>query len=91
MDIDIKKISKLSRLEIDEADIEKFTNDMYKIVNMVENLPNFDNVDEILDYNYTMKLREDVVETDKFSRDELLKNAPATESGCLVVPKTVKE
>ncbi len=90
MNIDIKHISKLSRLEIEEDKIEKFSNDMQEIVKMVENLPEFDSVEETLDKNYTMKLREDVAVTDKFKREELLANAPFVESGCIVVPKTVE-
>ena len=37
-----------------------------------------------------MTLREDVAETGKFTREELMKNAPEVQAGCLLVPKTVE-
>ena len=43
-----------------------------------------------LDTENPMTLREDVAVQNKFSRDELLKNAPEVQAGCLVVPKTVE-
>lgn len=90
MKIDIKYISKLSKLEIEEEKTEKFAEDMQNIVRMVEDLPDFENADDILDSDNVMTLREDIAETDKFKREELLANAPAVESGCIVVPKTVE-
>lgn len=90
MNIDIEHISKLSKLEIEDSKKEKFAKDMAEIVKMVENLPEFDNMEEVLDKDYVMNLREDVAVTDKFKREELLANAPFVESGCIVVPKTVE-
>jgi aspartyl-tRNA(Asn)/glutamyl-tRNA(Gln) amidotransferase subunit C len=89
MQIDVKRISKLSMLEIEDDKIEKFTNDIQEIIEMVNNLPDFDSVDEELSMDNVMTLREDVAKTDKFKREELLSNAPFVESGCIVVPKTV--
>lgn len=91
MDIDIKKISKLARLEIEPEKAEKFEKDMEKIVAMVNDLPDVGSTEETLDPDYVMDLREDVVVPDKFTRDELLANAPQVESGCIVVPKTVDD
>lgn len=89
MKIDIKHIAKLSRLRIEDDKLEKFEKDMESIVNMVDRLPD---VDGTLDLNPkdTMTLREDKAVTDKFKREELLKNAPEVQAGCLVVPKTVE-
>lgn len=89
MKIDIKHIAKLSRLRIEDDKLEKFENDMESIVNMVDRLPD---VEGTLDLNPkdTMTLREDKAVTDKFKREELLKNAPEVQAGCLVVPKTVE-
>ena len=88
MKIDIKHIAKLSRLRIEDDKLEKFEKDMESIVNMVDRLPD---VEGTLDLNPkdTMTLREDKAVTDKFKREELLKNAPEVQAGCLVVPKTV--
>ena len=87
--IDIKHIAKLSRLRIEDDKLEKFEKDMESIVNMVDRLPD---VEGTLDLNPkdTMTLREDKAVTDKFKREELLKNAPEVQAGCLVVPKTVE-
>lgn len=89
MDIDIKHIAKLARLKIEDNQIDKFKNEMQHIVEMVEKLPDIN--DELeLDTTHPLKLRKDVAETDKFTRDELMKNAPKVTAGCLVVPKTVE-
>ncbi len=88
MNIDIKHIAKLSRLRIEDDKIEKFEKDMQSIVNMVEQLPDIDDT-LTLDVNNAMKLREDVEVTDKYTREQLLKNAPQVQAGCLVVPKIV--
>ncbi|MDE5648296.1 MAG: Asp-tRNA(Asn)/Glu-tRNA(Gln) amidotransferase subunit GatC [Oscillospiraceae bacterium] len=89
MKIDIKHVAKLSRLRIEDDKLEKFEKDMESIVNMVDKLPD---VEGFLDLNPkdTMTLREDKAVTDKFKREELLKNAPEVQAGCLVVPKTVE-
>lgn len=89
MKIDIKHIAKLSRLRIEDDKLEKFEKDMESIVNMVDRLPD---VEGTLDLNPkdTMTLREDKAVSDKFKREELLKNAPEVQAGCLVVPKTVE-
>lgn len=89
MDIDIKYIAKLSRISINSDDEQKFRKNMQEIVNMVNGLPEI-NEELVLDKNNAMILREDIAETGKFSREELMKNAPEVQAGCLVVPKTVE-
>ncbi|MFA5657924.1 MAG: Asp-tRNA(Asn)/Glu-tRNA(Gln) amidotransferase subunit GatC [Oscillospiraceae bacterium] len=89
MNIDIKHIAKLSRLRIEEDKLEKFEADMRSIVEMVEKLPDIN--DELsLDPSNPLRLREDKAVTGKFTRNELLANAPKVQAGCLVVPKTVE-
>ena len=89
MNIDIKHIAKLSRLRIEDSELEKFDKEMQNIVDMVEKLPDIDD-ELILDAANPMRLREDIAVNDKFTRNELLKNAPYVQAGCLVVPKTVE-
>lgn len=89
MDIDIKYIAKLSRISINSDDEQKFRKNMQEIVDMVNGLPEI-NEELTLDRNNAMILREDVAETGKFSREELMKNAPEVQAACLVVPKTVE-
>ena len=89
MNIDIKHIAKLARLRIEDDQLDKFESEMQNIVGMVEKLPDIQ--DEMtLDPDNPMILRKDVAVQDKFTRQELMQNAPQIKAGCLVVPKTVE-
>ena len=89
MIIDIKHIAKLARLRIEDDQLDKFESEMQNIVGMVEKLPDIQ--DEMtLDPDNPMILRKDVAVQDKFTRQELMQNAPQVKAGCLVVPKTVE-
>ena len=88
-DINIRRIAKLARLHVDEAEIAKFETEMGSIVGMVENLPEFSDTNLPLNPNDAMKLRADQV-TPSMKRAEIIANAPKTEAGCVVVPKTVE-
>lgn len=89
MEIDIKRIAKLSRLRVDDEEAKKFETEMKNIVEMVQNLPQLDDVGALIDVNNPMVLRKDTVEN-HFRREELLQNAPQTKAGCVVVPKVVE-
>lgn len=89
MNIDIKHIAKLARLRIEDDQLDKFESEMENIVGMVEKLPDIQ--DEMtIDPDNPMILRKDVAVQDKFTRQELMQNAPQVKAGCLVVPKTVE-
>ncbi|MEF2625924.1 MAG: Asp-tRNA(Asn)/Glu-tRNA(Gln) amidotransferase subunit GatC [Lachnospiraceae bacterium] len=89
MNIDIKHIAKLARLRIEDDQLDKFESEMENIVGMVEKLSDIQ--DEMtLDPDNPMILRKDVAVQDKFTRQELMQNAPQVKAGCLVVPKTVE-
>ena len=85
MEIDIKKIAKLSRLAIEPEREEKFQKDMQNIIEMVERLPEMETGDLSPKVEDTMTLREDVVEP-SLPRDEVLKNAPQVAAGCTAYP-----
>lgn len=89
MEIDIKKIAKLSRLRIEEDKLEKFEHDMKGIVEMVEKLPNIQSDEHLIDPQNPMELRPDVVKP-SVKREELFANAPKMQAGCLVVPKVIE-
>ena len=89
MNIDIKHIAKLSRLHIEDEKLSKFEADMQNIVDMVEKLPDI-NEELTLDEANAMTLREDKAVLNKYTRQELMQNAPSVKAGCLVVPKTVE-
>lgn len=89
MHIDIKHIAKLSRLKIDESEVESYTKEMENMIEMVENMP--DITDKLtVDENNVMVLRKDELSDTKISRDVMLSNAPKVVAGCVVVPKTVE-
>ena len=87
--IDIQHIAKLSRLRIDAQEEEKFSAEMEKIVDMIQNLPQLDDTGALMDPDNPMILRGDTPRQD-WKRDELMKNAPQTRAGCVVVPKVVE-
>ncbi len=88
MQIDIKHIAKLARLSIEEEKIAKFEKEMSGIIEMVENLPELPAGGALIDKDNLMQLRKDEVEK-SFPRDEMLKNAPYTAAGCIMLPKIV--
>lgn len=88
MEVDIKRIAKLSRLCIEPEKEEKFKKDMQNIIAMVEQLPDMGDADLTPLREDAMELREDVI-CESLPREEVLKNAPQTAAGCVVVPKTV--
>lgn len=90
MSIDVKHLAKLARLRIEDEQLEKFEKDMESIVSMVEQLPQPKTEAVGLDPEHPMKLRADVESDTKFTRNELLANAPKMQAGCVVVPKTVE-
>lgn len=88
MDMDLKRLAKLSRLKFSPEEEVKYQAEMERIVAMVEQLPDLDANGPLIDPDNPMQLREDVSEH-HFTRDELLKNAPEVQAGCIVVPKMV--
>lgn len=88
-EIDIRHIAKLARLHIEESEVPKLEKEMSNIVKMVENLPEFADTKIPLNEKDAMELRKDEVRP-SFKRDEILANAPATEAGCILVPKIVE-
>ncbi len=89
MKIDIKHIAKLSRLKVSDDEVEKFEKEMQAIIQMIENLPQLDASGPLIDPSNPMKLRKDMVDH-PYRREDILKNAPQTQAGCVVVPKVVE-
>ncbi|MFT8887796.1 Asp-tRNA(Asn)/Glu-tRNA(Gln) amidotransferase subunit GatC [Ethanoligenens sp.] len=88
-EINVKHLAKLSRLRFDEVSEAKMAHDMREIVGMVAKLPDFEETRLALDVNDRMELRKDEVGA-SLTREQVLSNAPKTEAGCVVVPKTVE-
>ena len=90
MEIDIRHIAKLSRLKIEENEVKKFVQEMQSIIQMVEKLPEMpDTGAALIDPDHPMKLRPDEVHHE-YRREDILKNAPQVQAGCVVVPKVVE-
>ncbi|MEG2295935.1 MAG: Asp-tRNA(Asn)/Glu-tRNA(Gln) amidotransferase subunit GatC, partial [Oscillospiraceae bacterium] len=85
----IRQIAKLAKLKIEEDKIGKFEIEIRKMVEMIENLPDIHKEYSDLDEHTPMLLRKDSIEP-SLKREDVLKNAPQTQVGCLVVPKTVE-
>ena len=90
MELDIKRLAKLAKLKFTPEEEEKYAAQMANIVAMVEKPPDLDASGPLIDPDNPMEFRKDEVEK-KYSRDELLANAPEVQAGCVVVPKTVAE
>ena len=89
MDMDLKRLAKLSRLTFPPEEEARYAAEMERIVEMVAQLPDLDASGPLIDPDAPMEFRKDVVEHN-FTRQELLKNAPEVQAGCIVVPKTVE-
>lgn len=86
MQIDIKHIAKLSRLKLEDNQMEKFQKQMQDIVAMVELLPETAGSLNIDPAN-RMELRKDEI-IPSIRREALLANAPEIAAGCVAVPQT---
>ena len=95
MDIDkklVKKIATLSRMKIEENEVEKFSNELSKIINWVEKLNEVDtkNITPITNQSdIKIPFRKDKINDGKIE-DKILKNAPEKKAGYFVVPKVVE-
>jgi aspartyl-tRNA(Asn)/glutamyl-tRNA(Gln) amidotransferase subunit C len=88
----VRRIARLARIKITEAEAKGLVKELSGILNWVEQL---DEVDTSAVEPMTrvvpieLKKREDVV-SDGDKTDQILKNAPMTEDGFFVVPKIVE-
>ncbi len=88
----VKKIARLSRIAIDDAEAEKMVGELNGILEWVEQLGEVD-VTGIEPMTAVIanktRLRDDVV-TDGDVRDKVLANAPAKEGSFFGVPKVIE-
>lgn len=80
---DVEKMAQLSRLNLTDAEEEKFASQFSDILGYVEELSEIDDKNiEPIDHitGKSNVLREDKITT-KSNRDEMIKNAPAEEDG----------
>lgn len=88
---DVLKIAKLSKLEFQEEEIEKFQIDLNKIFEHMEELNAIDvsNVEPLFNVlDLKDKLRKDEVINSRIKK-EILNNAPNKDEEFIIVPKVV--
>lgn len=87
----VKHVAKLAKLSFSDDELTGFTDQLGKIIDMVEQLGEVDtegvpftsNVSETINV-----MREDVAD-EGWSRDELMKNVPESEDGFIKVPAII--
>ena len=89
---DVLHIANLSKLYIEEEKLEKYTKDLSNVVDLANSLEKVD-VEGVNPTNHILDIknvfREDEV-VPSFNREDVLKNAPQSQGGCVSVPKVVE-
>jgi aspartyl-tRNA(Asn)/glutamyl-tRNA(Gln) amidotransferase subunit C len=88
----VEHVAKLARLELTPDEVERYTQDLGKILSLVQQLNEVDlsQVDMTLQVNESTNFRVDQG-LREFEREELLKNAPHEEDGFFRVPKILSD
>ena len=88
---EVLHVAFLSRLKLSDDEIENLN--MEGVIDFADKLNELD-TENIAPTNHILDIknvfREDKIEK-SFERDEILKNAPQKQRGCVVVPQTVEE
>lgn len=87
---EIIHIAKLANLNLTDAEIDKYTNDMEDILNFANtvNNVNTEGVDETIGTDsYNVFRKDEIVEP--VDRDTLLQNAPSQDEGMFRIPKVI--
>jgi len=88
----VKKVARLARIKVSDADAERMTGELNAILGFVEQLDevNIDGVEPMTSVvEQTMKKRKDGV-TDGGYASDITANAPASEDNFFMVPKVVE-
>ena len=88
----VRRIAKLSRLRVDDADVSRLQGELNGILGWIEQLGEVDTrgVDPLAAViPNALRLRDDVV-TEGDARDAVLANAPQAEHGFFAVPKVIE-
>ena len=89
---DVKKIARLSRLHVEDAQLQPIAEDLNGILGWIEQLGEVDveGVEPMTSaVDMAAPLRADTI-SDGGKRDEVLKNAPKSDDGFFVVPRSVE-
>lgn len=89
----VQHVAKLAKLQLDEAEMEKFTPEIQRIVEMVEHLQEVD-TDGVKPTYHGNDLKNVYREDEGIKNenmDAILANAPATQDGYIQVPVIIEE
>ena len=90
---EVRYIAKLSKLNVGDEKLDKMTSDLSSIVEFANNLSTID-IDGVRPTAHILDIknvfRKDEV-SDSYNREEILKNAPESQAGCISVPKVVEQ
>lgn len=90
---EVLNVAKLARLKFKDEEIEKFQVELNEILGYVEVLNEVDteSIEPLTQINYDINnLREDVVRN-SLEIEKVLKNAPESDAGTIIVPKVIGE
>ena len=85
---DIEYVASLAKLKVSESEMETLTSQMDGIVEFANKISELDTENvEPTNHILTVQnvMREDVV-VPSYDRNEIIKNAPKKEAGCIIVP-----
>ena len=88
----VKKVAKLSRISLDDKNLESLSNDLASILKFVEQLNKLDtNKIEPLNsiVNKSLEPRKDKINDGKI-KEEILKNSPDKNEDFFIVPKVIE-
>ncbi len=89
---EIKHIADLSRINIEDNQLDKYAETLSGIVDMANQINNL-NTDNVKPTAHILEnvnvFRKDEVKP-SYNRDKILENAPTKESGCISLPKVVE-
>ena len=88
----INKISRLSRIKLDDKESEDYIKDLNSILDWVEKLNevNTENVEPLSNISSSILPKREDVSKDVNTSDEILENAPDKLEGFFAVPKVVE-
>ena len=92
MDIDVKKVAQLARIELSEDECAMLAKQFTDILNYIHKLDQLDLADvEPASHPFDLKnvFREDVIRP-SMGAEKLLRNAPKTERDMIHVPKVIE-
>lgn len=89
---DVLHIANLSKLYVSDDKLEKYTKDLSNVVDLANSLSEV-NIENVKPTNHILDIK-NVFRKDEMSqsynREDILKNAPEAQGGCVSVPKVVE-